>query len=588
MNRSNTYHMSKRILVSGLASFGLISIGMTAFGQGLVNNNAKISIAANTFLVVDNGDFTNLGVGGQITNAGTFEVDGDWENNSGTNVFGMGPVTVATGGTVHLDGLAQNIQGSQPTNFFNLIAGGTGFANRKTLNGVDASVYGQVTLTTGIDLNTRVLTLENGNTNAILGAGPVVAETPPLSGYGYLSWRIGTTATGNYTIPFANTSGAAIPLIYNITDAGSPNNLSVSEYKRFSTYPTPLWDNLPVPVVPGDDPNNPQHIPHLTNAAQSAPSQAMSANADRIVDRFWIIDDDIQGNYDIDVTNYIGDQLVDNDYPRVTLTFNIQNTDWNAAGNVITAGSLLAAQRFNHVDADNLNPFNGTTGGGIWGDWLYSPVSTAGSGTVTLELTRIEDFFPIWTLVDNSDPLPIELARFVGQCQDGGVEISWTTYTETNNDYFTLERSKNGTDFEVVDVIAGAGNSNSPITYKVLDMESYGGTSYYRLKNTDTYGKEEYSQVIAVTCGTELTDFTFINAYEIDNTDLLVEFTASENERYTVTLFDATGRIVYNHNSKAMDGMNKVRLPVGNLAHGIYIINLQNDTRRFSRKVLMN
>jgi len=121
----------------------------------------------------------------------------------------------------------------------------------------------------------------------------------------------------------------------------------------------------------------------------------------------------------------------------------------------------------------------------------------------------------------------------------------------------------------------------------VLDLESYGGTSYYRLKNTDTYGKEEYSQVIAVTCGTELTDFTFINAYEIDNTDLLVEFTASENERYTVTLFDASGRIVYNHNSKAMDGMNKVRLPVGNLAHGIYIINLQNDTRRFSRKVLM-
>lgn len=578
--------MSKHTLVIGMAVIGLISVGMTAFGQGLVNSNAKISIAANTFLVVDNGGFTNNGGVGQVTNAGTMEVDGDWANNSGTNVFGATP-TATTGGVVILDGGVQNIQGSTPTHFFDLVAGGTGFANRKFLNGVDASVFGQVTLTTGIDLNTRTLTLENGNTNAILGAGPVVAETPPLSGYGYLSWKIGTAATGTYTIPFANATGASIPLVYDITVAGTPNAV-VSDYKKFSTYPTPLWDNLPVPVVPGDNPLNPVHIPHLTNAAQSAFSQTMSANADRIVDRFWIIDDDIQGNYNIDVTNYIGDQLVTNDYPRVTLSFNIQNTDWNAGGNVITAGSMLAAQRFNHVDADNLNPFNGTSGGGIWGDWRYSPASTAGSGTVTLELTRIEDFFPIWTLADNSDPLPIELARFVGQCQDGGIELSWTTYTETNNDFFTLERSKNGVDFEVVDVIAGAGNSNSPITYRVLDMESYGGTSYYRLKNTDTDGKEEYSQVIAVTCGTELTDFSFVNAYEIDNTDLLVEFTAAENEAYTVTLFDASGRLIYNHNSKATDGMNKVRLPVGNLAHGIYIINLQNETRRFGRKVMMN
>ncbi|MCF8258301.1 MAG: T9SS type A sorting domain-containing protein [Flavobacteriales bacterium] len=585
MNLTATPDMAKHSLFAGLMSIGLVTFGFSAAGQGLVNDNAKISIAASTFLIVDGGGFTNSGAGGQVTNAGTFEVDGDWENNSATSVFGVGPTSL-TGGTVILDGGPQDIQGSNPTNFYNLIAGGAGFANRKFLNGVDANVYGQVTLTTGIDLNTRVLTLENGNTNAILGAGPVVAETPPLSGYGYLSWKIGTTATGNYAIPFANATGVSIPLIYNITVAGTPNS-PVSDYKRFSTYPTPLWDNLPVPVVPGDNPLAPVHIPHLTNAAQSIPSQAMSANADRIVDRFWIIDDDIQGNYDIDVTNYIGDQLVTNDYPKVTLTFNIQNTDWNAAGNVIAAGSMLAAQRFNHVDADNLNPFNGTTGGGIWGDWLYSPVSTAGSGAVTLQLTRIEDFFPIWTLVDNSDPLPIELARFVGQCQDGGIEVSWTTYTETNNDFFTLERSKNGVDFEVVDVIAGAGNSNSPITYQVLDQESYGGTSYYRLKSTDIYGEEEYSQVIAMTCGEELTDFTFVNAYEIDNTDLLVEFTAAENERYTVTLFDASGRIVYNHGSKAIDGMNKVRLPVGNLAHGIYIINLQNDARRFSKKVMM-
>jgi len=518
---------------------------MAAFGQGLVNSDAKISIAANTFLVVNNGGFTNNGTGGQVTNAGTFEVDGDWTNNSSTFVFGTTP-TASTGGTVILDGAAQNIAGTNRTHFYNVTAGGSA---RKVLSvgaaGAEAAkVYNVVTLTTGVDLNARILSLENGLNTAIAGAGVLVAENDPPNS-GYLNWNIGNTNTGNYTVPFGNSAGTSIPLVYNISNAGTPS-MSPDPIKRFSTYPT-QDNNLSLVTS-----SMPPSVTHLHD-------DYGNDNTSKVIDRFWIVDNDAQGKYSA--------------YPNVLLSFGYTADD--LAGNTITAPAHnnLVAQRFNDIE-------------NRWHDWLYG----APSGTPnvhTINLTRIEDYFPVWTLVDQSDPLPIELARFVGQCQEGGVEISWTTYTETNNDYFTLERSKNGVDFEVVDVIAGAGNSNSPITYKVLDLESYGGTSYYRLKNTDTYGKEEYSQVIAVTCGTELTDFSFINAYEIDNTDLLVEFTASENERYTVTLFDASGRIVYNHNSKAMDGMNKVRLPVGNLAHGIYIINLQNDTRRFSRKVLM-
>jgi hypothetical protein len=545
MNRTNTSHMSKHTLLSGLAAIGLVTLGMSAFGQGLVNSNAKISIAASTFLVVDNGGFSNNGVGGEVINAGTFEVDGTWENNSATNVFGATP-TAATGGTVILDGGAQSISGTNRTHFYNVTAAGSA---RKVLSvgaaGAEAArVFNVVTLTTGIDLNARSLRLENGLPTAISGAGVLVAENDPPNS-GYLNWNIGNTNTGNYTIPFANSTGTSIPLVYNISNAGTPS-ASPDAIKRFSTYPT-QDNNLSLVTS-----SMPPSVTHLHD-------DYGNDNTAKVIDRFWIVDNDAQGNYST--------------YPNILLSFGYAAAD--LVGNTITAPAQnnLVAQRFNNIE-------------NRWHDWLYG----APSGTPnvhTINLTRIEDYFPVWTLVDQSDPLPIELARFVGQCKDGGVEISWTTYTETNNDFFTLERSKNGVDFEVVDVIAGAGNSNSPITYKVLDLESYGGTSYYRLKNTDTYGKEEYSQVIAVTCGTELTDFTFINAYEIDNTDLLVEFTASENERYTVTLFDASGRIVYNHNSKAMDGMNKVRLPVGNLAHGIYIINLQNDTRRFSRKVLM-
>lgn len=546
MNPSNTEDMTARYTRNGLAVVAALIAVMPAFGQGMVNEDAKISVTSGTVVVIKDGGFTNNGASGQVTNAGTIEVDGDWSNNSATNVFGATP-TASTGGTVILNGASQDISGSNRTHFYDLVAAGTG---RKVLTASSvgseaARIYNQVTLTTGVELNARTLTLENSSPTAIAGSGILVAETAPTAGsaFGILSWGIGNTTTGNYTIPFGTSSGASIPVTYNIVNAGNVTG-AVSPYKKFSTYPT-ANDNTPfLPIVT-----------HITD-------DYGNDNSSKVYDRFWLVDNEAQGNYGPNVITQ---------YPNIHLTFKYLASE--LAGNTITEANLVA-QRFNDIDER-------------WGDWLYSPVANTATKTVTVNLTRIEDYFPIWTLVDNSDPLPIELARFVGQCQNGDVLVSWTTYTETNNDFFTLERSKNGIDFSVVDLIAAAGNSNTPITYQVLDESSFGGTSYYRLKTTDTYGHEEYSQVIAVTCGEELTDFSFVNAYDVDNRDLVVEFTAAMNEAFTVTLFDASGRMILNSNGRAIEGMNKVRIPTSNLSHGIYIVNLQNDSKRFSKKVML-
>ncbi len=529
--------MTTRYGLSGLVLIGLVAAANPLLGQGLVNQDAKISVSPGTFLIVKGGEFKNDGAAGAVSNAGVIEVDGNWTNNSTTNVFGATPA-----GTVRLNGGAQTIGGSQPTNFYDLVVEGA--ASTKAL-AVNTNVHNVLDIANNIKvgLNSNTLTLENSNTNAITvaGNGGIIAETDPLTGYGIVKWGIGNTSTGSYTVPFATVAGGSIPLSYNIVSAGNMTGGS-SPYKQFSTYPTGL-DNMPLDLT----------VNHLTD-------DYGNDNSSKVYDRFWLVQNDAQGNYGPDPIT---------DYPDVRLTFTY--LDAELSGTIVE--SQLVAQRYND-QTDR------------WGDWLYSPVANTGSNTVEVNLTRVEDYFPIWTLVDNSDPLPIELARFVGQCQDGDVLISWTTFTETNNDFFTLERSKNGVDFEVVEVIAAAGNSNSPITYQVLDQQSLSGTSYYRLKNTDFFGKEEYSQVIAVTCGSELTDFTFVNAYDVDHQDVVVEFTAAANEFFTITLFDASGRLIVSNSGRAIEnGMNKVKVSVGELSHGIYIVNLQNESKRFSKKV---
>ncbi|HIA37379.1 MAG TPA: T9SS type A sorting domain-containing protein [Flavobacteriales bacterium] len=102
------------------------------------------------------------------------------------------------------------------------------------------------------------------------------------------------------------------------------------------------------------------------------------------------------------------------------------------------------------------------------------------------------------TVVGSNDPLPIDLLSFEAKSNDGAVELAWTTASEINNDFFTVERSRDGIDFATVLKKQGAGSSNQMLDYSLTDESPYKGLSYYRLKQTDYDGKNEYSKIIAV------------------------------------------------------------------------------------------
>ena len=95
--------------------------------------------------------------------------------------------------------------------------------------------------------------------------------------------------------------------------------------------------------------------------------------------------------------------------------------------------------------------------------------------------------------------LPIKLLNFNAYIKANGlVELKWQTASEINNDFFTIERSLDGVDWEKLKRINGAGNSNSLLNYSSFDENPSLGTSYYRLKQTDFDGQFEYFQIISI------------------------------------------------------------------------------------------
>lgn len=87
--------------------------------------------------------------------------------------------------------------------------------------------------------------------------------------------------------------------------------------------------------------------------------------------------------------------------------------------------------------------------------------------------------------------LPVVLVSFEAKPTSNGVLLQWTTASELNNDYFTIDFSDDGQHFVEVVTTTGNGTTNEPSSYRYTDYRRVGGVGYYRLSQTDYDGTQE-------------------------------------------------------------------------------------------------
>ena len=102
-------------------------------------------------------------------------------------------------------------------------------------------------------------------------------------------------------------------------------------------------------------------------------------------------------------------------------------------------------------------------------------------------------------------PLPVELTAFTGRWANGAAELKWNTASEKNSSHFVVERSNGGdAAFRPVGQVTAAGNSTTPHSYQLRDAEAGAqgvSTLYYRLRQVDKDGKQEFSPLVTITVG---------------------------------------------------------------------------------------
>ena len=225
---------------------------------------------------------------------------------------------------------------------------------------------------------------------------------------------------------------------------------------------------------------------------------------------------------------------------------------------------------------------------GQTGNWteLTTATSIVGDRVVFSGVTLNNDgYYTIGTRNHLVSPLPVELVHFEAVNNGKAVDIHWTTVSEKDNAYFTLEKSPDGLSFEALTVREGTGNSNTTTHYHEQDLSPYEGLSYYRLKQNDHSGHSSYSTIVSVDRDQSQEDglVVFPNP---SGGELSLSLSGYEKQSVRITITDLAGRVCLSKTVLIQQHTETIDLTAGEkLAPGTYLLSADSGSKRYSRKI---
>ncbi len=185
--------------------------------------------------------------------------------------------------------------------------------------------------------------------------------------------------------------------------------------------------------------------------------------------------------------------------------------------------------------------------------------------------------------------MPIELLSFTAELKNSIVELKWSTASETDNDYFTIERAIDLEHFEAIIEEDGAGTTKELRKYKVIDASPLYGRSYYRLKQTDFDGKFSYSPLQVIDY--EGPKYVTLTAYPnpLRESDLTIRIEGlKEATVVPVQILNMQGQTVYeNLIDVKTPGIITAEIPASYFMNsGLYIIKA-GETLYMTKKIVI-
>jgi autotransporter-associated beta strand protein len=559
---------------SGAISFGSKSgvSGLTSSSSNIIVNIQRLTSGSTPFAIATSGQVSILGVNGtasfgqalstssfglnansQIMTGFTFGAAANTENLSfGQSLTVAGPIT-AYGGSIAINENMTSSNGSTISLFGNALTFGT----NKTVASSGQLVVAPQTASNSIGIGGAAGTLAipasyfstnfaDGFSNIQIGSN---TQTGNISANAFtLRDNVTVLTSGSLTL-----GGKPILGSNNVTLGSAISSISGTPTHYFQTNGTgtvkrSIGNNANLLFPIGNTSYNPITITNKTGTADT-----FSIN---ILDTAYL-----NGSSSGNITS-----------PYVKRTWNIskKTPTANAGSGVDFTFNWNANEVVGTLTNPTLNHHNGA-------GWNIPTMGTTSVSGNSLTYTGYKgSFSPFAIGGSNTVALPVELKSFNTACQSDYVQVDWTTASEKNNKMFELYKSDNAIDWNLIHTTDGQGDKASETNYQFIDNDKK--PAYYRLKDIDFDGIENWSQIIFADCKNESTQ---IEVYPNPASDY-IKVVSPISENTILKIFSIEGKIL-----KTLPLVSKNNLiNIIDLSSGIYIIEINTSKEKLQNKII--
>lgn len=176
-----------------------------------------------------------------------------------------------------------------------------------------------------------------------------------------------------------------------------------------------------------------------------------------------------------------------------------------------------------------------------------------------------------------TSPLAVVMSSFSTTCEDDKTKITWTTASEQNSDHFTLQRSRDGYNWDAIATVNGAGTTHLTNHYEVIDNAST--EVYYRLIQTDFDGQSEVFAPIISNC-TPSSNELKVYPNPANGLFTVALITSESIGDATIFIQDISGKVVANRTVNVLSGTTNVSFEEKQLSPGTYIVSVQAKDKK--------
>ena len=484
----------------------------------VVFNNASVTqnITGSFTGVNSFGNLVITKTGGSVVLNSDIEVAGDLTTSNSTSILDVNSNDITLGGDISLN---------SPGTFTNI---GT---SRLTFNGAAAQDYD-----TGGDLTLNDVTINHTSTGVTLTDNLIIGAS------GSLALTNGVFITGANRVELNNTAATSVGtgstisyiqgnLRHYITGSTAydfPVGDGTSGYQRanvsFTTATTINYLDAKFEAWSGALPGN-----LGTNECITA-----SYDLDALNNGFFTIDASntpTSGNYDMTLYNTLGSYTNEALATGWTVMKN-SGSGWGLDGTCVTSSTV------NVVGRTGMNGF--------------STFATAQNSSIYL--------------------LPIELVSFYGY-ENGAINtLKWVTASESDVDYYKVERAIGLGEFVEIGEVQSSGNSTEIVEHTFYDLNPL-QKAYYRVTVVNVNGEDESTtNVIYIERGNSSNQ---VNVYpNPTNGEVHLDFIYQSDDNLDVYIMDINGKLIKSLNFDVTKGYNPNKLELNRLANGLYYVKI--------------